>query len=67
MTKKKSPDKEADWRAKIQRSVREKMEKWDRMLKGDDDALWEIMHERGMCTKEDLDDYFRNKGRNDDE
>lgn len=37
--------------------MREKLECWLRMLKGDYKSLIEIMIERGMATKEDFPDY----------
>lgn len=40
-----------------------RFEKWQKMLEGDPDALWECMLDRGMCSKEDLNEYHKNKER----
>ena len=42
-------------------SINKKIERWRRMEQGDDDALWECMYDRGMCSKEDLNEYYRTK------
>lgn len=48
-------------RERILKSCREKMDRYERMLAGDCDALWECMYERGMCNKKDLNEYHRRK------
>jgi hypothetical protein len=48
------------------KSVHAKIEQWKRMLNGDEDALWECMYDRGMCSKEDLDEHYKNKGQSGD-
>ena len=40
----------------IKRVVEQRMQRWERMLKGDSRALIEIMIERGMAKKEDFDE-----------
>ena len=41
--------------------VRKKVERFERAISGDTDAMFEVMYERGMCTKEDLDEYYKSK------
>ena len=43
------------------KSCREKMDRYERALAGDCDALWECMYERGMCNKRNLNEYHRRK------
>jgi len=46
---------------KTKKTIQEKIDRWERMLKGDEGALWECMYDQGMCSKEDLNEYYRTK------
>ncbi|MDP1608521.1 MAG: hypothetical protein Q8L98_04315, partial [Chlamydiales bacterium] len=52
---------EMERREELIKSVHAKLELWKRVELGDDDALWECMYDTGICSKEDLDEYYKNK------
>lgn len=45
----------------VEKIIKKKMARWKKMLDRDIDALWECMYNQGMCNKEDLDEYHKNK------
>jgi hypothetical protein len=55
------PNEKLEKREKLIKSLNERVERWKRMEQGDEDALWECMYDRGMCSKEDLNEYHRRK------
>ncbi len=56
-----SPNEKTEKREKLIKSMNARMERWKRMEQGDEDALWECMYDRGMCSKKDLNEYYKNK------
>ena len=56
-----SPNEKAEKREKPLKSLNERIERWKRMEQGDEDALWECMYDLGMCSKKDLNEYYKNK------
>jgi hypothetical protein len=58
-----SPNEKLEKREKLIKSLNERVERWKRMEQGDADALWECMYDRGMCSKEDLNEYYKGKAR----
>lgn len=42
-----------EWVKKTKKSVQKKLDKWERMLNDDINALWECMYDRGMCNQKE--------------
>jgi hypothetical protein len=64
--KRKGNNKTAERREKALKSGQAKMARFERAMAGDEDALMECSYEAGICTKEQLDDYFKLKEEIDD-
>lgn len=62
-----SPNERTEKREKLIKSSNARIERWKRMEQGDEDALWECMYDRGMCNKKDLNEYYKNKNKKDDD
>ena len=45
----------------VEKTIRKVLVRWEKMLDGDINVLWECMYIRGMCSKEDLNEHRNNK------
>ena len=62
-----SPNEKTEKSENLIKYLNSRIERWKRMEQGDDDALWECMYDRGMCSKKDLNEYYNNKNKKDDD
>ncbi len=61
--KRKAVKNEMSRQENLSKSLRFKVERFERAMKGDVDALVECAYAFGLCSKESLDDYYKNKER----
>jgi len=45
----------------VEKVIRKRLVRWEKMLEGAIDALWECMYTGGMCSKEALNEHRNNK------